>query len=401
MQSSTPKQFQHICDRPILIHTITPFLSEKRVAEIIIVVAAEQLEKTKKLCRNAFAGETRLRFVCGGRRRQDSVFAGITAARSPLVMVHDAARPMISAALIARCCTALKEQKAFVVAVPVVDTIKRAAEGMVEATVDRQQLFRAQTPQGASRAVFLEAFAKIKDTDVTDESSLFEKAGISVYLLEGEESNFKITRQEDLQMAEMLLAQRQNRVGGEEAEEKPKASLPCLSRLPRIGHGFDAHRLVEGRKLILGGVEIPFERGLAGHSDADVLIHALCDALLGAIGAGDIGRFFPDNDQKFKNICSLVLLEDIAQKVDNKGFYLVNADITLVCQQPKIAPYLEMMKEKLCAVWQQFPNWPEVAGGGSFINIKATTEEQMGYTGRSEGVCCHAVVLLAPQPLQR
>ncbi len=367
------------CGRAVLVHTITPFVGEKRIIEIIIVAAADQLEKTEKLCRQAFGDEPRLRFVCGGRRRQDSVLAGVTAATAPLVMVHDAARPMVTAALIDRCCTALEEQKAFVVAAPVVDTIKRAEGGMIEATVDRENLFRAQTPQGAPRTVFIAAFQCIDSADVTDESALFEQAKIPVFLLAGEESNFKITRQEDLQMAEMLLIQRQ----GEKQERMV---------LPRTGHGFDAHRLVEGRKLILGGVHIPFNRGLDGHSDADVLVHAFCDALLGAIGAGDIGKFFPDSDKKFKGISSLVLLEEVVQKVEARGFYLANADITLICQAPKIAPYILQMKENLCGIWRQRSFWPAACD----INIKATTEEGMGYTGHGEGISCHAVVLLAP-----
>ncbi len=379
MKSAIPKQFQLLGEHPVLIHAITPFLGEKRIVEIIIVAAAEQLERTRELCESAFSDETRLRFVRGGSRRQDSVLAGIEATSAPLVMVHDAARPLATAALIGRCCAALEQEKAFIVAVPVADTIKRIDDGVVRTTVDRTALFRAQTPQGAPRTVFMDAFRQLNGAEITDESALFERAGVPVHLVDGEESNFKITRQEDLRLAKALLRQRQ----------KEMVSAPGI---PRIGHGFDAHRLVDGRRLVIGGVTIPFAQGLAGHSDADVLAHALCDALLGAAGLGDIGKFFPDSEEKFKDICSLVLLKEVVNKVRDRGFCLENADITILCQAPAMAPYISQMKENLCRVWADFPQWP----ASSAVNIKATTEERMGYTGRGEGISCHAVVLLVP-----
>ncbi len=381
MASAIPKQFQSINDQPVVIHTITPFLGEKRIVEVIIVAAAEQLQRVIELCKTAFPDETRLRFVCGGSRRQDSVQAGIEAATAPLIMVHDAARPLVTAALIARCCTALEKERAFVVAVPVADTIKRVANGMVQATVDRTALFRAQTPQGAPRAVFVDAFRQLNGAEVTDESALFERAAIPVHLVIGEESNFKITRQEDLHLARTLLG----------AQHKDAAKSSVIG-FPRIGHGFDAHRLVDGRQLVIGGVTIPFAQGLDGHSDADVLTHALCDALLGAMGLGDIGKFFPDSSEEFKDICSLELLDEVVNKVHAKGFRLANADITIICQAPRMAPHITQMKENLCRVWANFRQWPDLHA----INIKATTEEKMGYTGRREGISCHAVVLLVP-----
>ncbi len=381
MASAIPKQFQRIDGQAVLIHTITPFLAERRIAEVVIVAAARQLQRTRELCEAAFPTETRLRFVCGGSRRQDSVKAGIEAAEAPLIMVHDAARPMVTAALIGRCCTALEKERAFVVAVPVADTIKRVENGMVQATIDRTALFRAQTPQGAPRAVFMAAFQQLHGAEVTDESALFERAAIPVHLVSGEESNFKITRQEDLRLARTLLG-----------EQQKDAARMAEAGFPRIGHGFDAHRLVDGRQLVIGGVTIPFAQGLDGHSDADVLTHALCDALLGAVGLGDIGKFFPDSSDEFKDICSLKLLSEVTSKVYTRGFRLGNADITIICQAPKMAPYISQMRENLCGSWADFPGWPDPHA----INIKATTEEKMGYTGRGEGISCHAVVLLVP-----
>jgi 2-C-methyl-D-erythritol 4-phosphate cytidylyltransferase/2-C-methyl-D-erythritol 2,4-cyclodiphosphate synthase len=202
----------------------------------------------------------------------------------------------------------------------------------------------------------------------TDEASLLEHAGVSVSVVMGSEKNIKITRPEDLRIAAALL---------QDYREKGDAM--------RIGHGFDAHRLVEGRKLILGGVDIPYELGLAGHSDADVLVHALMDALLGALGAGDIGRHFPDTDEQYRGADSLKLLERVMELVAARKMRLVNADITVVCQQPKLAPHLATMQGNLAAVCGASPEQ---------INIKATTTEKMGYTGRGEGIAVHAVVLL-------
>lgn len=383
MKDSLPKQFHLLEGRPLLIHTITPFLLETKITEVIVVAAEECLEKTRELCRSAFPEEKRLRFVCGGARRQDSVFAGLQAAKAELLMVHDGARPMVTSAIIKRCCRALEEGLAFITAIPVVDTIKRVEGGLVQTTLDRSDLFRAQTPQGAPGTVLIAAFRQFLQHDLTDEAALLEKAGVRVHLVEGEESNIKITRREDLRLAASLLSGRKSEVVPQRAAQKT---------FPRIGHGIDAHRLVTGRKLILGGVDIPFARGLAGHSDADVLTHALCDALLGAACEGDIGKIFPDTDQRFKDICSLSLLTEVAERVESKGLRLENADVTIVCQQPKIAPHISEMKQNLCKSWAHLPGWP----APDRLNIKATTEENMGYTGRQEGIRCHAVALVFP-----
>ena len=211
-----------------------------------------------------------------------------------------------------------------------------------------------------------------------DESMLLEHAGIPVTLVMGEETNLKITRPEDLALAEIIMQRSlQN--------DNPSPDAPDGAAACRIGHGFDAHRLVEGRKLVLGGIEIDYELGLAGHSDADVLTHALCDAILGALGAGDIGSHFPDNDSAFKDIYSIKLLDRTIELARKKGYRIGNADITVVCQKPKLAPHIPRMKEVLAKSCQA----PEDA-----INLKATTTEKMGYTGRGEGISCHAVVLL-------
>lgn len=384
MKTSTPKQFYPLNETPVLIHAIAPFLLENTITEIVIVAATEYIDKTREICKKAFPEEDRLQFVTGGTTRQDSVFAGVQAAQADLLMVHDAARPMVTSEIINRCCAALKKGFAFITAVPVVDTIKLGENGKVDTTIDRSNLFRAQTPQGAPKTILLNAFQKFQKETFTDESALLERAGIPVHLIEGEETNLKITRKEDLKLAEHLL--------NEKASQAVKSISSTPHTGPRIGHGFDTHRLISGRKLILGGVTIPFEKGLDGHSDADVLTHALCDALLGAACEGDIGKNFPNTDSAFKDISSITLLADVVKKINAKGLRLENADITMVCQTPKIAPHIEMMKLNICKTWENLPHWPTP----DRLNIKATTEEKLGYTGRGEGMSCHAVALLLP-----
>jgi 2-C-methyl-D-erythritol 2,4-cyclodiphosphate synthase len=284
-----------------------------------------------------------------------------------IVMVHDGARPLVSQEIIDRCFVAAVADGAAIAAVPVKDTLKLAdSSARVTTTVDRTFLWQAQTPQAVRMELLETAFKNNGDADVTDESSLLEKADIPVTLVEGAETNIKITRPEDLILAEKILAHR------------PSPTL-------RIGHGFDAHRFAEGRKLVLGGITIPYHLGLAGHSDADVLTHALCDAILGALGEGDIGRHFPDTDDRFTDIYSISLLEEVISFSERQGFTLVNGDLTVVCQKPRLAAHIDEMQElleKSCKT-----------DAGS-INITATTTEKMGYTGREEGISCHAVVLL-------
>jgi 2-C-methyl-D-erythritol 4-phosphate cytidylyltransferase/2-C-methyl-D-erythritol 2,4-cyclodiphosphate synthase len=251
--------------------------------------------------------------------------------------------------------------------VPVKDTLKRAgADNCIVETVDREDLWQAQTPQAVRPGLLRDAYALAGKRDVTDEASLLEFAGIPVQLVEGSETNIKITRPDDLIIAEKIMQ---------------KSSSPSM----RVGHGYDAHQFAEDRNLVLGGVAIPFALGLAGHSDADVLTHALCDAMLGALGAGDLGTHFPDTDKQFKDIYSINLLKSVMELVVKKNFVVANADVTVVCQKPKLAPFLAEMKKiisKSCAISEDQ------------LNIKATTTEKMGFTGRMEGISCHAVVLL-------
>jgi len=366
-----PKQFHFLAGRPILIHTVRTFRQTDCIDYIVVVVPSDRLHSTiELLVKYGLAGDG-VQVVAGGKRRQDSVKAGLDTldtADVDIVLVHDGARPLLGVDLIRKCVQAAKDHGAAIVAVPVKDTLKKGDDNnCIVATVDRQSLWQAQTPQACCLQLLLDAYTTAGDRDVTDEASLLELAGIPVRLVEGSETNIKITRPEDLTIAEKIM------------QKNATSTI-------RVGHGYDAHRFAENRTLVLGGVTIPFTMGLAGHSDADVLTHALCDAILGALGAGDIGAHFPDMDQQFANIYSINLLQRVIDIARKKGFLLSNADITVICQKPRLAPFITEIKEILmdaCSV------------GKEQINIKATTTEKMGFTGRTEGISSHAVVLLA------
>lgn len=377
-----PKQYHLLSGIPILIHTLRAFTAfPDRPADvssatqpifsinrIVVVAPSELLQETSRLLDAYHLNRHDISLTAGGKRRQDSVLAGITSLDTPvdILLVHDGARPLVSPGIIHRCLEAAWEHGASIAAIPVKDTLKRSTvDQQIAATIDRQHLWQAQTPQAARFSLLVQAFNVYGQQDVTDEASLLELAGIPVKLVEGSETNLKITRPEDLILAEKIIP------------------MPASSF--RIGHGYDAHRLVAGRKLILGGITIPHQLGLAGHSDADVVTHALCDAILGALGAGDIGQHFPDSDQRFKNICSLLLLEQVMELVFQQGMTIGNADVTIVCQAPKLAPYLKEMRQALARTCKT---------GTDRINLKATTTEKMGFVGREEGIGCHAVALL-------
>jgi 2-C-methyl-D-erythritol 4-phosphate cytidylyltransferase / 2-C-methyl-D-erythritol 2,4-cyclodiphosphate synthase len=367
MRSAEPKQYLLLCGKPIIIHTVEAFIQNRNITDIIVVVPQNKVEETERLFNFHRIPKKSVKVVPGGPRRQDSVFLGLTAlpSESDIVLVHDGARPLISQEVINRCYEGAVHHGSVIAAVPVKDTLKKSEGGQVLTTVNRENLYQAQTPQAAHKKLLLQAYAANGDIDVTDESSLLEKAHIPVTIVEGSETNIKVTRPEDLILAEKIITHEVSTM--------------------RIGHGYDAHKFSEDRKLVLGGITIPHSHGLAGHSDADVLTHALCDAILGALGAGDIGKHFPDSDAAFKDIYSIKLLDKVVATAHQKGYTLGNADITIVCQTPKLAPHLDEMKSVLSKSCSSPPE---------SINIKATTTEKMGFTGRKEGISCHAVVLL-------
>ena len=312
--------------------------------------------------------------VAGGATRAESAKNGVLAASGALVAVHDAARPFVSQQVITAALEAADRCGAAAPAVPVKDTIKAAVRGsgktvpencFVHATPDRSTLYAVQTPQCFDRAAYLAALEELdaeKARLVTDDCSLFELTGRPVQLTQGDYANLKITTREDLPRP----------------EQKEEHKM-------RIGHGYDVHRLVEGRKLILGGVEVPFEKGLLGHSDADVLAHAVMDAVLGAAALGDIGQHFPDNDPVYSGADSLKLARRVAEILKEHGFRIENIDATLLCQRPKLAPHIPAMRRNLADAF----GLPVDA-----VSVKATTEEHLGFTGEGLGIAAHAVALI-------
>jgi len=371
MGAALPKQFLELAGMPVLVHTLLVFLDHPKIDAVAAVLPPEQLQSGADLIRLFLspARQEKLCFTAGGATRQDSVRKGLAALPADVgrVLVHDGARPLVTAAVIDRCLEGIEQHGAVIAAVPVKDTLKEVEQTAVRRTVDRARLWQAQTPQGAFRPLLEQAQQQAEADGFvgTDEASLLEHAGIPVSVVMGGERNLKITRPEDLALAAALLRQ----------EEQ---------QMMRIGHGFDAHRLAEGRRLILGGEEIPYHLGLDGHSDADVLVHALMDAILGALGEGDIGRHFPDSDEQYRGADSCQLLARVMDLVRAQGMRLMNADITVICQRPKLAPHMAAMQARLRALC-----------GTEAVNIKATTTEGMGYAGRGEGISAHAVALLA------
>ena len=312
--------------------------------------------------------------VAGGATRAESAKNGVLAASGALVAVHDAARPFVSQQVITAALEAAARCGAAAPAVPVKDTIKAAVRGsgktvpescFVHATPDRSTLYAVQTPQCFDRAAYLAALEELdaeKARLVTDDCSLFELTGRPGQRTQGDDANLKITTREDLPRP----------------EQKEEHKM-------RIGHGYDVHRLVEGRKLILGGVEVPFEKGLLGHSDADVLAHAVMDAVLGAAALGDIGQHFPDNDPVYSGADSLKLARRVAEILKEHGFRIENIDATLLCQRPKLAPHIPAMRRNLADAF----GLPVDA-----VSVKATTEEHLGFTGEGLGIAAHAVALI-------
>lgn len=354
----------------VLHRSIRVFEQCPAVSEIILVAG-----QNREFAQRQAQGCTKpVRIVSGGATRAESAKNGVLAAQEPLVAIHDAARPFVSAQVIAQVLEAAGRCGAAAPAVPVKDTIKQAMQGdgktvppecMVHATPERSSLYAVQTPQCFDRAEYLAALEELdaeKARLVTDDCSLFELTGRSVELTQGDYANLKITTREDLPAG---IKQEEHRM--------------------RIGHGYDVHRLVEGRKLIMGGVEIPFEKGLLGHSDADVLTHAVMDAVLGAAALGDIGKHFPDNDPVYAGADSLKLAQRVGEILHEKGWRIENIDATILCQRPKLAPHIPEMRANLAAAF----SLPVDA-----VSVKATTEEHLGFTGEGLGIAAHAVALI-------
>ena len=363
-----PKQYVALAGSPVLAHSIRPLIGHPKVGPVIVVYNPEDAELYAAA--TAPYADRLQKPVAGGASRQASVLAGLEAlapARPDRVLIHDAARPFLTSELISNLVAALDDAPGAIAAEPVSDTLKQAAaDGTILRTVDRQGLWRAQTPQAFHFAAVLDAHrraAAAGRSDFTDDAGLAEWAGMPVKLVASTTQNMKLTTPGDIVLAEKLLA----------------GTTPLLE--PRNGIGFDVHRFAPGAYVWLCGIKIAHTQRLEGHSDADVGLHALTDALLGAIGDGDIGQHFPPSDERWRGAASRIFLTDAAARVRKLGGRISNVDITLLCEEPKIGPHRDAMRTAV----------GEVLGIDSArVGIKATTMERLGAIGRGEGIAAMA-----------
>ncbi|MBP8954220.1 MAG: 2-C-methyl-D-erythritol 2,4-cyclodiphosphate synthase [Armatimonadetes bacterium] len=368
-----PKVFVDLCGLPLFAWSLRAFDASPLVDRLFLAVSTQYRDYARDLL--ASAGLTKpCDILAGGARRQDTVYGNLLAMECEppeIIAIHDGARPLIDGHTIERSIELARERGACVTAAQVTDTIKQAsASGEVVATPDRSELWRAQTPQTFRFPLLLECYrrAEAECWQVTDDASVVERCGHPVHINPCTDLNMKVTTPRDLTIAQTLL-------GG-----TPHATPP------RVGTGYDVHALTEGRRLIIGGVEIPHEKGLAGHSDADVLIHAIVDAILGAAALGDIGKLFPDTDATYKNMDSAIFLREAGRRVGEMGLRIANIDATVIAQRPKLAPHIPAMRENIASA---------LGVDVACVSVKATTTERLGFEGREEGIAAQAVVMVA------
>ncbi len=362
---AVPKQYQTLAGKPLLRHCLETFAAHPGISGVLVAINPDH----RPLYDQAASGLPHLLPpIQGGSSRQDSVLNGLErlgAEKPDLVLIHDAARPLIDADTISRTIAALAAHRAVLVAVPVVDTIKRGKDGRVGDTVDRRDLWRAQTPQAFHFPDILAAHRRFAGRELTDDAALAEAAGIPVMFVLGSERNFKVTTQEDMERAERIM-------GGQ---------LEF-----RTGNGFDVHKLIPGDGVTMCGVRIPCEFALEGHSDADVGLHALTDAVLGAIGAKDIGAHFPPSDPQWRGAASWKFLDHAAKLVKERGGRIAHCDVTIICEKPKVGPHRDAMVARVA----------EILGlTTDRVSVKATTTEKLGFTGRGEGIAAQATATVA------
>jgi len=368
MGGGTPKQYRLLAGRPVLAHTLRIFEDAPEISFVVLVVAPGDEMWVRRKIVEVYGFRKCLSVVPGGAERQESVWAGLSALPPcDVVLIHDGVRPFVPKERLGSLIDAALAAGAATLAVPPKDTVKMARmPGPSRTTLPRDRLWLVQTPQAFRREVIVSAHREAAQKGFlgTDDTALVEMNGGEVALVPGDYANIKLTTPEDFVFAEALIG----RVTG-----------------MRSGFGYDVHRLVEGRKLILGGVEVPYAKGLLGHSDADVLVHAVMDALLGAAALGDIGRHFPDSDPAYKGIASLELLKQVGGLLERAGFWVVNVDATLVAQAPRLAPFIPLMRENMARV---------LGIDISAVSVKATTTEGLGFTGTGEGMACYAVATI-------
>ncbi len=367
-----PKQYRDLAGRAVIARTVETFLAHPEIDAVRVIIHRDDRGAYEAAMGDLRSHPGLLKPVVGGAERQDSVRMGLESIESDaprLVLIHDAARPFIDTATISRVINTLKDHDGAVAALPVHDTIKRAGgENLIQTTVPRDALWRAQTPQGFHYEKILAAHRAAAGQQLTDDAAVAEAAGMTIALVAGSPDNMKITQAEDFGMAETLLGRKHD------AMEY------------RTGHGFDVHAFEDGAAVIICGVEIPHEKKLKGHSDADVGMHALTDAIFGALGEGDIGDHFPPSDPQWKGAPSRVFLERACDLVADRKGRITHCDITLICEAPKIGPHRENMRAALAEILNI---------GADRISIKATTTEGLGFTGRREGITAMATATVA------
>ena len=362
------KVFYEINGRSVLSRCLDAFARSELFDGLVLVIARRDVESYRALC--GCEGRCTLvkKVIFGGSSRRESVYNGLLAipADAEIVAVHDAARPFVNRDIIAATIDAARRCGSGVISTPVVDTIKQISPDGRVTTPPRSSLRAVQTPQSFAYRMLLDAHRRAREENlpVTDDASLFERYYGSVCLVtaEGAEENQKLTTKADF-------------------DALKGRKMPDM----RVGQGYDAHRLKEGRRLVLCGVDIPHARGLEGHSDADVALHALMDALLGALAEGDIGKMFPDTDARYRGISSMDLLEQVMKRVRDRGYHVSNADITIVAQRPKLMPFIPQMRENVAAV---------LGISTDCVSVKATTTEHMGFEGEELGMSAQAVAML-------
>ena len=373
MMSDKTKQFMDILGMTVLERTVLAFEKSSLVDEIIVVVKEDEKQLAESLLPLGKYSKP-LKLCVGGECRALSAKNGFDAVACDcdFVAIHDAARCLVTPEMIDKVVEKAHKSGAATAVCGVTDTVKIVGEnGKITSTVPRNTVYRAQTPQVFAKDLYARALLECKDFfSVTDDNMLVENISADIYAVDLGQANIKITTPEDLEIARNILIKR-----GES----------CVNNV-RIGHGYDVHKLIEGRKLILGGVEIPHTKGLLGHSDADVLLHAVMDSLLGAAALGDIGKHFPDTSDEYLGISSLHLLTRVSELIKKNGVRVVNVDATVVLQKPKIAEYIPKMVSNIAFA---------LGVSESAVNVKATTEEHLGFTGREEGVAAHSVALIS------
>ena len=375
-----PKQYRDLCGQSILARALQPFLDHPRISNVLTVIGSEDRALYTSAVGRLPAGLSDP--VLGGETRQASVAAGLealTMAKPDFVLIHDAARPFVTGELIDRVIDGIVELGSVIPAVPVADTLKRAgADGHLLDTVSRDGLYHAQTPQGFRFSEILAAHRRAKDKgwkDLTDDAAVAEASGIRVCLVAGDRRNLKITSAEDIDLAEQSL------------RAQKAARLPDV----RVGNGFDVHRLVAGDHVWLCGVRIPHTHGLEGHSDADVGLHAVTDALFGALAEGDIGTHFPPTDATWKGAASHIFLKHAADMVHSRDGIVSHVDITLVCEAPRIGPHVASMRSAVAEILDIAPQR---------VSVKATTSEGLGFAGRREGIAALATATVCFSPVE-